>query len=146
MFKKTKKEPDQYEQARKKVRTKKWFYRHFSTYVVIILFFFLMNMADTPNDIWWIYPALSWGTLVLLHRVWVFGIPFTNAGTKEWEERELARELAKMNVPLPLSQPAPALLDEEPEERNVNMDDHLDLKEVAYSKEKAPNYLNDDLV
>jgi hypothetical protein len=146
MLKRTKKAPDYYEQARKKVRAKKWFYRHFSTYAVITLFFFLMNATEGFNDVWWVYPAMSWGTLVLLHRLWVFGLPFTKAGTKEWEEKELARELAKMNVPFPLVAPAPSFEDEEQENLNLNMDDHLDLKEVRPKKETAPNYLRDDLV
>lgn len=140
-----KNDADYYQQARKKVRAKKWFYRHFSTYAVITLFFFLMNMAvDGTRDIWWIYPAMSWGTLVLLHRFWVFGLPFTKAGTKEWEEKELARELAKMNMPLPLAEPTTSFLEED--SFNVDIDDHLELKEVSSQKEIAPNYQQDDLV
>lgn len=147
MFRKNK-QLDAYGQARKKVRAKKLFYRHFSAYAVLILFFFLMNLTEGLHDIWWIYPALSWGTLVLLHRLWVFGLPFTKAGTKEWEEKEIAREMAKINAPLPLAAaPQDDLLSAAPViQESVDIDDHLELKEVARQKEELRAYGKDDFV
>ena len=88
-------EPEHVRQARRKVRSKKWFFRHFSIYLVISIFFFCMNMLDSPHDPWFLYPVISWGTLIGIQYLWTFGLPFTKAGTREWEERELARELAK---------------------------------------------------
>lgn len=136
-------EPEHVRQARRKVRSKKWFFRHFSIYLAASFFFFSMNLLDGIHDPWFLYPVISWGTLVAIQYLWTFGMPFTKAGTREWEERELARELAKAGVhyeeePLP---PAQQLMSS-----TVNIDDHLDLKEVSKEKLAEPIYRNDDLV
>lgn len=138
-------EPEHVRKARRKVRSKKWFFRHFSIYLVISIFFFCMNMLDSPHDPWFLYPVISWGTLVAIQYLWTFGLPFTKAGTREWEERELARELAKS---------APGYQDTKEEappvqrlvSSGVNIDDHLELQEVSKEKVAEPIYRNDDLV
>lgn len=137
-----KNEPEHVRQARKRVRAKKWFYRHFSIYAVFSLFFFFMNMViDGTHDIWFIYPVLSWGTIIATQYLMTFGLPFTKAGTKEWEEKELAKELAKVApAVLPLAQAI---------DKGVDMDEHLELREVAEvaaEKAKEPIYRTDDLV
>jgi hypothetical protein len=129
-------EPDYIRQARKKVRVKKWFYRHLSTYLAFIFFLFSINMVDDPSDPWFLYPAVVFGGLLLLHYLWVFGLPFTKAGTREWEEQEVARELAKFTPQLPLASNS----------NQVDMDEHLELREIQPSKEAHPIYSKEDLV
>lgn len=136
-------EPEYIRKARKKVRAKKWFYRHFSVYGVIILFLFFMNMLEGGmNDPWFLYPALAWGVFIAIHYLFVFGLPGSNAGTKEWEERELARELAKMAP----EETVVALPPERTESPEFNLDEHLELREVDKQKTKNPVYRTDDLV
>lgn len=136
-------EPEHVRQARRKVRSKKWFFRHFSIYLVVSLFFFSMNVLDGIHDPWFLYPVISWGTLVAIQYLWTFGLPFTKAGTREWEERELARELAKSGVHYQEEEhpPVQRLMSD-----SVNIDDHLDLQEVSKEKVIDPIYRNDDLV
>lgn len=140
-------EPDYVRAARRKVRAKKWFYRHFSVYGVIILFLFSINMLEAAEsgwyDMWFMYPALSWGVLIALHYIFIFGLPGTNAGTREWEERELAREIKRLAPEAPV-----AALPAEKKSEGLNIDDHLELKEVrkVEQKEKSPVYRTDDLV
>lgn len=137
-----KNEPDYVRQARRKVRAKKWFFRHFSIYLVAGFFFFSMNVLDNSlYEPWFLYPVLSWGTLVAIQYLWVFGLPFTKAGTREWEEREFARELAKRapEAEFPVQQLVA-------EKSRVDMDDHLELQEVGKEKAPSPIYRADDLV
>lgn len=137
--------PDHVRQARRKVRAKKWFFRHFSIYLAVSFFFFSMNWMDDGfrGEVWFLYPVISWGTLIVIQYLWTFGFPFTKAGTREWEERELAREIAKRAPfePAELPPPAPRRI---VAEKPLNIDDHLDLQEV--SKVKKPVYRTDDLV
>ncbi|MEL7251031.1 MAG: 2TM domain-containing protein [Bacteroidota bacterium] len=145
MFRSRKKnhEPEYVRSARKKVRAKKWFYRHFSLYLVAIAFLASMNMLDNYMlEPWFLYPALSWGMVISLHYLWVFGFPGTKAGTKEWEEKELAREIARRAPAKPLA----ALPPEKKEDPSVNMDEHLELREVNKEEAKSPVYRTDDLV
>jgi hypothetical protein len=137
-------EPEHVRQARRKVRAKKWFFRHFSIYLAASFFFFSINMLDSGMyDPWFLYPVISWGTLIAIQYLWTFGMPFTKAGTREWEERELARELAKSGHHYQ-EEEEPQLQRLMPE--SVNMDDHLKLQEVSKEKVVDPIYRNDDLV
>lgn len=137
-------EPEHVRQARRKVRSKKWFFRHFSIYLVISLFFFSINVLDDGlSDAWFLYPVISWGTLVAIQYLWTFGLPFTKAGTREWEERELARELAKSGVHYQKEEEPPV---QRLMPNSVNIDDHLELQEVSKEKVVDPVYRNDDLV
>ena len=140
-------EPDYVRAARKKVRAKKWFYRHFSVYGVIILFLACINILDSAQsgyyEMWFLYPALSWGVLVAIHYLFLFGLPFTKVGTREWEEQELAREIQRRAPQEP--QPIAALPPEQ-EPEGLDIDEHLKLREVAKKKQKSPVYRTDDLV
>lgn len=143
MRRKKKNEPEHIRVARKKVRAKKFFYRHFSLYGIIVLFLFCINAMDNYLiEPWFMYPALSWGVFIAIHYVWVFGMPFTKAGTREWEERELAREIARLAP----AEPVAALPPEKESTPEFSMDEHLELKEVSKEKSKKPVYRTDDLV
>lgn len=136
-------EPDYVRVARRKVKAKKFFYRHFSIYGVFVLFFFSMNVLDNiVDDPWFMYPSLSWGVLVAIHYLLVFGLPGSKAGTKEWEERELAKEIARLAPNEPLVALPPSVEDD----KSFSMDEHLELKEVAKEKETSTVYRTDDLV
>lgn len=146
-------EPDYVRAARKKVRAKKWFYRHLSVYGVIITFLFCINILEASQsgyyEMWFLYPALSWGVLIALHYLFLFGLPGSKAGTREWEERELAREIQRLAPDHLMNEPVAALPAENESDSRVNMDEHLELKEVQKEKsikKKSPVYRTDDLV
>ena len=140
--------PDHVRQARRKVRAKKFFYRHFAIFLASGFFFFSMNVLD--NDLyepWFLYPVISWGTLIVVQYLWTFGFPLTKAGTSEWEARELEREIAKRAPAAVLEAPRDLSLPRtEPVKRSrkVDIDDRLELREVR--KSKQPAYRTDDLV
>ena len=132
-----------YKLARKKAKAKKGFYRHFTLYLIISVFLFLLNSVE-PYSAWWcFYPIASWGTAVAIHYFMLFGLPFTKAGTSEWEAKQVQKELAKLqaSTPLPLkSAPSQTI-------SSAKLDERLELREVA-EKEllKESGYSREDLV
>ena len=46
---------------------------------------------------WFVYPLLGWGVGLAFHYVEVFGIPGFDILSKEWEEKQLERELKQQD-------------------------------------------------
>ena len=85
-----------YREARKRVQAKKEFFRHLGTYFVMSVFFFMLNAATSFGSWWFIWPMMGWGLAVLFHYVDVFGIPGVDPISQEWEEREMRREIRRL--------------------------------------------------
>lgn len=145
-----------YRLAQRKAKAKKWFYRHLALYGVFSTFLLLMNLLDGGSlielwSLWALYPILSWGTVVAVHYLWLFGIPFLDkAGTREWEAAQVEREFAKLQAatgaPLPLQAPVSAA--KKVAVNSQQLDEHLELREVP-KKQKAllsDGYKQEDLV
>lgn len=77
------------EEARKRVKKIRGFYRHLQSYVFVNLGLFALNMFTSPGGWWFMFPALGWGIGLASHAASVFQI---FGGGKEWEERKV-REL-----------------------------------------------------
>jgi len=128
---------EEYLKIQKKIKLKKGFYFHLGLYVIIIFFLFLMNFLTNDhgsNDWWFLFPAASWGTAVAIHALAVF--VFSDAGFfgDDWEARKVEEEMAKKGIFMEKKQL--------PSEQGLNIDKHLDLKEI----EKRPRYDEQDLV
>ncbi len=124
---------DPYKQARRRVKAKREFYRHLTTYLLFSVFFFLLNAftgMGGPGGVWFIYPILGWGMGLAAHYLNVFGLPGSDMGTEEWEERKIEREMR-------------GLKDGAPEARRELEDDQLELRELERQKRR---YSEDDLV
>lgn len=76
-----------YRHAQQRVRTRKKFYSHVITWVVMSVFFILLNLATTEY-FWAIFPILGWGIGVAFHGIQVF--------TNEWEDAEIDREYERL--------------------------------------------------
>lgn len=121
----------EYADVRKKVKRKKGFLIHLGSYVIVMAFLFLLNMITTPGYFWFLFPLLGWGVGLAFHYFGVYGWPFTGAGTKEWEEKQIEREIRRLEGKRRTA--------EEEEE-------YLELKE--YDPRRLPDrpYDNEDLV
>lgn len=84
-------------QARKKVKSLRKLYIHMSLYAIIGIFFFLLNTATSPFQMWWFFPLLPWGVVLSLHYILVKGIPGSDILSPEWEEREYERQLDRLS-------------------------------------------------
>ncbi len=123
-----------YEEARKRVKKKKGFYGHLSAFIAVGLFFFIMNMSTSPNELWFPFPMMGWGIGLVIHYFSVFGIPgMKGALTEEWEDRETANEMKKL-----VNRYKP-IVDEE-------IDNHLELKEIQKEKTAQKRWSDEDLV
>lgn len=114
---------EEYYKAKKRVKRKKEFYQHLTAYLIIIGFLFTLNMLVDPYDSWFIFPALGWGVGLAFHFIGVFGLPGTKILTSEWEEREIEKEMDKLNR---YDRPAKKY---KKEEEDIIPDEELELKE-----------------
>lgn len=89
---------DNYNEARKKVKEKKGFYKHLSTYMTMGLFFFALNMVTNPWNWWFYWPMMGWGIGLASHYFKVFGFPGTEGYSASWEEKEIEREMRRMET------------------------------------------------
>ena len=127
---------DQYKRARKRVLAKKGFFWHLGSYVAVGIFFFTMNMLTDPFDTWWPFPMLGWGIGLATHYFAVFGLPGTDILTKEWEDREMEKELRRMGY-----DPAQEIYEEE-ENLEPAEEEELDLREIR--RERMERGLDED--
>lgn len=82
-------EQQAYLRAIERAKELKKFYAHLGTYIVMSLFFFILNLV-TSNGHWWFYwPVLGWGLGVALNAVKVF------AYGSGWEENKAKEILEK---------------------------------------------------
>lgn len=82
------------ERARKRVKAKKGFYAHLTSYLIVMAFLTLLNLFTVPNTWWVIWPAMGWGVGLAFHFFGVFGI--LNKDGADWEEKELAKEINRL--------------------------------------------------
>ncbi len=85
------------DEAKKKIRALKAFYRHLLMYAVFMVGLAIVNFTTYMNgdrEIWVIYPLVFWGATVLLQGLAVHG---RLGNIKQWEERKF-RELTGWNA------------------------------------------------
>lgn len=110
-----------YQNAKKRVHKLKGFYSHLASYLVMSIFFVLLNMFSDSGHFWAIYPILGWGIGVAFHAFSVFG--FFGTGP-DWEERQMRREIARLDR----MESENNFGDLKDQPRNdESMDDHLEL-------------------
>lgn len=88
---------EELKRAKKRVKDKKAFYQHLMSYAIVNLFLAALNFITSPGYLWFVFPLLGWGVGLAFHYVDVFGIPGFDILSKEWEDRELDRELKQGN-------------------------------------------------
>ena len=125
-----------YSKIQKKVKAKKGFYLHFGIYVIIIIFLAVINWLTGGRGRidWWVaFPAVSWGAAVAIHALGVFIFSGDGVFGEEWENKKIEREMNKRGYSMDKALPA---------EETLDIDEHLELKEV----EKRTRYDEQDLV
>lgn len=84
---------ERYLKAKKRVNEIKGFYGNLTSYVLVNLFLFILNMVTSPEHLWFFWPMLGWGIGVIIHGLKVFNqLPFFD---KEWEERKINEFIQK---------------------------------------------------
>lgn len=105
------KEQSDYAKARKRVKAKKEFYQNFTTYLVMSVFFVILNTLTSPEHWWAQWPILGWGLGVVFHYFDTFGYPGAK-NSAAWEERAIEAELERMkSTEAPTQTPLPEALE-----------------------------------
>jgi len=73
------------------VRDLKGFYTHLTSYVLVMLALFVINLVFTPGYIWAFWAALGWGIGILVHGLNVFEL--INWFGPDWERRQVEKRL-----------------------------------------------------
>lgn len=80
-------EYERYLRAKKQVEEIKSFYGNLISYVLVNLFLMYINLRYSPEYLWFLWSAVSWGIGLLFHGMKVFNYsPFLG---KDWEQRKL---------------------------------------------------------
>lgn len=83
---------ERYENAKKQVMEIKSFYSHLIVYLIMSVFFIVVNLLTSPGFYWFYWPIMGWGVGVLFH-----GMETFKKGTfgKNWEERKIQEIMHK---------------------------------------------------
>ena len=80
-------EEERYQKAKKRVDEIKGFYGNLTAYIIVNIFFVVINLMTSPDHLWFYWPMLGWGIGVTFHGLRVFNyMPFLG---KDWEERKM---------------------------------------------------------
>jgi len=119
--------------ARRKIRRKKWFLRHFALFIgcaVVFLISGITGMNFSWRHLVWNLgngPLVFWLGIIIFHYLVVYGFPFTGALSGKWEEKEMKKELNKLYTSNPI---------DEEDYQGLTFEDRLELKELDRLKDK----------
>ena len=123
---------DTIKKAKQRVKAKKEFYEHLSTYIVMGVFFFVLNAITAPGRWWFFWPILGWGIGVFFHYLNVFGIPGLGQFGHDWEREALKKEIERLK---------------EEEGEWINEPTKLDLEDQPLpQRDPSPKWKDEDLV
>jgi len=68
---------ERYFKAKKRVEEIKGFYGNLTSYIVVNIFFVVINLMTSPDHLWFYWPMLGWGIGVVIHGMKVYNyMPF----------------------------------------------------------------------
>jgi hypothetical protein len=84
-------EQSSYYKAQKRVEDLKGFYSNLTAFIIINTGIAVLNLATSPEYLWFFYPLVGWGIGVIFHAMQVFNyMPFLG---RDWEERKIQQIL-----------------------------------------------------
>jgi hypothetical protein len=81
--------------AARRVRTKLGFYWHVAVFTLANAAMVAINLAYTPERLWFVWPLGGWGAALVLHGLATFQ---STSVTQDMIEAEVQRELAKRGL------------------------------------------------
>lgn len=128
------KERSDYDKARRRVKEKKEFYKHLTSFAVINIFLFLLNMFTSPGVFWFQWTTMGWGIGLLFHYFNTFGFPGIDSNDPSSEERAIEAEMRRMKSK------------ELPDEDAAPLRDELELKEMEKQTATRKKWDDSELV
>jgi two-component system LytT family sensor kinase len=80
-----------YDRAKKRMKEIKSFYGNLIAYCIIIPFLTIVNLINSPKNLWFLWPMLGWGIGLAAHGMGAFAIG------RNWEQRKIQEILEKQN-------------------------------------------------
>jgi 2TM domain len=93
-------ETTRFKQAKQRVEELRGFYIHALVYAIVNFGLFAINMLTSPDNLWFYWPLIGWGIGLTINGVVVFAN--RNFLGKDWEARQLEKELARIPEEPPL--------------------------------------------
>ncbi len=84
-----------YEIAQRRVKKKKEFYQHLTSFATVGAFLMAINAATSFGTWWFYFPMLGWSIGLIIHYFTVFGIPGLPKYDEEWEQRAIQQEVER---------------------------------------------------
>ena len=85
---------EKYEEAKRRVREIRDFYRNLLTYAGVNVLLIIINLITSPGHLWFYWVTIFWGIGILLHASKVFFLRDRFLG-KEWEEKKIKEMMGK---------------------------------------------------
>ncbi len=87
------KDDDAYQRATKRVEAKIGFYIHLVVYVGVNVLLMIINLASSPEYLWFKWPLMGWGIGVFFHAMSIF--VFSGSKLKGIKDRMIEKEMKK---------------------------------------------------
>ena len=84
-----------YNEARRRVGAKVGFYLHLAIYVATNIVLIAINLAATPQHLWFWWPLLGWGIGVFFHGIAVFALSENAPMMKRMIDKEMKARTRK---------------------------------------------------
>lgn len=81
-----------YERAKERVENRIRFLIHAGVYLVVNAGLMTLNLVNSPDKIWFIWPLAGWGIGLLFHTWKVFGADRSS----NWKEKMIEKEQSKL--------------------------------------------------
>lgn len=82
-----------YKRAKKQAREIRSFYINLTCYSIIIPILIIINLTFTPDNYWFLFSMIGWGTGLFFHSMSAFNwMPFLGSN---WEEKKMKQILEK---------------------------------------------------
>jgi len=82
-----------YKKAEERVEAKMEFYKHLAVYVGVNVLLIIINVATSPQHLWFKWPLLGWGICLFLHGISIF--VFSGRKFEGIKERMIEKEIKK---------------------------------------------------
>ena len=86
----------EYQAARSRVQEKKRFYRRLGSFAALSVFFFLLNLFTSAGSWWFMWPILGMRIGITVKYFKLFGFPGVGPVDEDWEDREMDKEIRRL--------------------------------------------------
>ncbi|MFN3231502.1 MAG: 2TM domain-containing protein [Alphaproteobacteria bacterium] len=88
-----------YDHARKRVEAKIGFYIHLGVFICVNALLIGVNLAMTPDNLWFVWPLVGWGIGIFFHGLTVFLFASGGKVKERMIEKEVERQDTARHIP-----------------------------------------------